>query len=232
MEQKWKIDKVGIRIKKRDLHRSNQNIFNPHIHIKYFFDEIFITWSSRAYLKANTIPAITINNIKCFSEIISISSGYEVQAEYLLHSPLSWIDVNRDIINDTSYTNAEVISILKEKSYKSTVKTEILSYENKLGFENSIVVKPSCKTIRDSFCIYDKAEEIKSCKNKEKDFYNNFSTEFLENNKNLLRFERRMQSSKDIKKAFHLEHLKTITLADIFNCECDVVTEKVKKLYL
>ena len=129
--------------------------------------------------------------------------------------------------------NEYLISALKELAIKKTSKMEIISgFDKEKGFETSLTLKSTCKTIYDSLAIYPNVKEIRTNKYNDPDYFDNFSPDYLAKNFNRIRFERRLQSSKDIKKAYHLEHLEYVTLRDIFENSADVVSDKVRELFL
>ena len=91
-----------------------------------------------------------------------------------------------------------------------------------------MLIKSKTKSSNDSMVIYCKIKEIRQNKWNDSDYYANFSEDWLLENENILRFERRLQKSEDIKKAFKLNHLKKVTLLDVFDSDVDVVKEYVK----
>ncbi len=230
---KNEIDKFGVIIPRDDFKRISGNYkYNKHLHIKHSYGNLYLTISSKLVTKPDIIPSITPYNIEKYCNEIFNSSGYVISFNTLLNSPLYWLDMKTDCINDTGYSNKDVISILREKTYKNTTKNETPSFGKDKGFETSLLIKSTCKTVKDSLSIYDKIQEIKDTRWLYPDFYSNFSKEFLIKNSNILRFERRLQSSKDIKKAFNLKHLKAVSLIDIFNSNIDVVEQRVQQLYM
>jgi len=226
------IDKIGIRVKKNQCKKFRITSYNPHVYLKEYYDEVLITASSKCVLEYNKLPSITFSNVDKYAEIISQSTGYDLSAEVLLNLPLYWLDMKIDCANTTGFSNTKIISILREKSYKSTNKNETPSYEKNKGYKNSLLIKSTCKTVKESFCVYDKIAEIKANKWKDNKYYNNFSEDFLSEHYNLLRFERRMQSAKDIKKAFNLPNNKIVTLVDIFSSNQNVVSDKINELFM
>ena len=174
-----------------------------------------------------------MNNIDSFPAIIERATNIQLNTSTLLNSPLYWLDTCTDINNGTGLSTKDFISILRERAYQKTMKNEIIvGFAKDKGFESSLTVKSSCKTVKDSLAIYAKIPEIKSNKYHEPNYYNNFSDDFLINNADLIRFERRLQSAANIKKAYHLEHLSIVTLNDIFNCDKNVVADKVLDIFL
>jgi len=227
------IDKFGIIIP-RDRYTYNSSMWkfnNPHINIKKKYGNLRLTISSKIIQRHNSFGYISYDDLFKYSEIIYNSTGYNIALDEILNAQLYWLDIKRDIANTTGYSNREVISVLREMLYKNTTKYETPSFDKDKGYENSILLKSTCKTVKDSFTVYDKIAEIIGNRFKEQEYYNNFSKDFLEENTNILRFERRLQSSRDVKKAFHFEGLKKVTLIDIFNSNTDVVAEKVHKIF-
>lgn len=227
------IDKFGLIITKYDYTYINKkHKYNPHIFRKKYFGGYKITATSKVAKEYNVLNDISRKNIDAYPEEIVKATGINIPLQILTSSPLYWLDIKADVQNDTGLTEKEVLSVLKEKAYKKTMKNLIIDYDKDNGFESSLVFKSSCKTVKDSLIIYIKIPEIISNRNDDPDYFSNFSEEFLEENANIIRFERRLQSAKDIKKAFHLEHMPFVTLDDIFDSQVNVVAEKVKELFM
>ena len=229
------IDKFGINVKKGTyIYSRGKTIINPHIHKKWSFDNsLNIMASSKISAEHNSLDGITSNNIHLYPQAIYKATNVNVELSTILNSPLYWLDIKADKNNTTGLSGKDVISILREKSYIKTSKIEIIvGFDKNKGFETSLTLKSTCKTVKDSLAIYLKIPEIKANRHKDNVYFNNFSTDFLEENAELIRFERRLQSARAIKKAFHLKNLKIVTLNDIFNSNCNVVSEKVKEIFL
>lgn len=231
---KEKIDKFGIVLPRESytFNKGNKK-YNPHIFASYGKYGCKITVSSRAILEKDELPDISADNIDLYPSIIEQAKNIHIDTNTLLYSPLYWLDICLDVTNDTGLSTKDFISILRERAYQKTMKNEIIvGFDKDKGFECSLTVKSSCKTVKDSLAIYAKIPEIKSNKYHEPNYYNNFSDDFLINNADLVRYERRLQSAAYIKKAYHLEHLPIVTLNDIFNCDKNVVADKVLDIFL
>ena len=230
---KNQIDKYGIILQENSFKRLTKKFEqNPHVKVYWNHRQLHVTVTSKAVPIPDTLNYVTIEDIQKHSDIIFNSSGYCIPYEEILYSQLFWVDIKKDVENTTGYSNKNVISVLREKSYKNTTKNETPSFDKGKGFENSLVVTSTCKKVKDSICVYEKIPEINNNRWNDPDYYKNFTKDFLIKNTNTLRFERRLQSSRDIKKAFKLENLKVVTLSDIFNSDVDVVSEKVQKIFM
>ena len=231
---KEKIDKFGILLPRGSYtYLKGHNEYNPHIYVSYGKYQAKLTASSRALLVKDELPEISVDNIGFYPSIIEQSKNIKINTDTILTAPLFWIDVCTDVLNTTGLQIQDYISILREKAYQKTLKNEIIvGFDKDKGFECSLTIKSSCKTVKDSLAIYDKINEIKANKYHNPDYYNNFSADFLHKNHNLIRFERRLQSANDIKKAYSLEHLSTVTLKDIFTCNNNVVADKTMEIFL
>ncbi len=230
---KNQIDKYGIILQKNSFKKlSNEFKQNPHINTYWSYGHLHVTVTSKTVPIPDKLNFITVEDLQKHQDIIFNSTGYYIPFEVIMSSQLFWLDIKKDVVNATGYSNKDVISVLREKSYKNTTKTETPSFDKNKGFENSVLITSTCKKVKDSICVYEKISEIISTRRSYPDYYKNFSDEFLVRNANILRFERRLQSSKDIKKAFKLEHQEIVTLSDIFNSNADVVNEKVQKLFM
>lgn len=227
------IDKYGILIPSFNCTKVNNNCkYNQHVKLYWDYGQFHLTVTSKLLPKFNTLNSITIEDVKKHSEVIADITGYYIPFEVLMYSPLYWLDMKTDVQNTTGYSNDKIYSVLREKCYKNTTRHEIVTFAKKLGFEHSILITSSSKSVNDSFTIYNKIDEIKTTRYFNQDYYNNFTEAFYEQNANLFRFERRIQKNRNIKKAFHLEELMHITLSDVYNSDVDVVAEKVQKLFM
>lgn len=137
------------------------------------------------------------------------------------------LDIKKDI-NVKGLTN-NYISALREKLYKKTSNVELLTFEKRIGFEESILIKPTTKTGRDSLTIYSKYLELLAHKYNDLTYFNQFSTEFLESCQRVIRIERRLQSFHAIRNAFHLIKGK-VYMRDVLFSNIDVVEERLSKL--
>ena len=225
------IDKIGVIITNDNYSYTgykNNYCNNKHITTKRDFGTLYLTITSKVVKQFNKLGYISANNIQNYYEETIKNSSYSFSFETLLNSPLYWLDVKKDVCNTTGFSNQEVISVLREKSYLSTTKNETPSFAKDRGYEDSLLIKSTTKSSNDSMVIYCKIKEIRQNKWNDSDYYANFSEDWLLENENILRFERRLQKSEDIKKAFKLNHLKKVTLLDVFDSDVDVVKEYVK----
>lgn len=225
------IDKIGIRIQQGNYIYNSYNhnyCNNKHITTKRNFGTLYLTITSKVVKQFNKLGFISSANINDYYEETIKNCSYSFSFETLINSPLYWLDVKKDVCNTTGYSNQDVISVLREKFYLCTTKNETLSFAKDRGFEDSLLIKPTTKSGKDSMVIYCKIKEITQNKWDYPDYYANFSEDWLLENENILRFERRLQRSEDIKKAFKLNQLKKVTLLDIFDSDVDVVKEYVK----
>ena len=231
---KENIDKIGIIVPNGNYTYIRRNKeYNPHIYSRFGKYGCNLTVSSRAMLKMNELPKISKNNIGLYTPIIERATNINIDENTLLNSHLYWLDVCTDVINDTGLDNKDFIGILREQAYQKTSKHEVIvGFDKEKGFECSLTIKSSCKTIKDSLAIYSKIPEIKSNMYSQPDYYNNFSPQYMLENAYLIRNERRMQSLSAIKKAYHLEQLSVVTLNDIFACEANVVADKIMDIFL
>ena len=209
------------------------NRFDKHVTVKrgYCLDQhgVWLTCSGREVAEFNSLEALNMRKVPLLAGNLAKSKGLIVTAETLLGMEVACIDCKIDVpVSD----KPAMLSFLRELAYQNTSKTEVISYYNQLGFENSILIKPSCKTVKDSLLVYDKVDEIIANKRDDEDYYNNFSRKFLNDNAHLLRFERRLQKSKWVKKAFHLEEKHGMaTLKEILESPYNVVGEKVLEVF-
>ncbi len=190
---------------------------------------VWVTCSGREVAEYDSLEAIIMDKMPNLVERLAENKGLIVTADTLLDMAVACIDCKIDVaVSD----KPAMLSFLRELAYQNTSKTEVISYYNQLGFENSILIKPSCKTVKDSLLVYSKVDEIIANKTENEDYYNNFSRKFLNDNAHLLRFERRLQKSKWVKRAFHLEDKHGMaTLRDVLESPYNVVGEKVRQVF-
>ena len=244
--KKCEIDKYGILIPLDKINKIKGCTYNPHVKVQYLGDKLKLTVSSKVVMEKNKFGCINQDNIVFHPEIIFNATGYVIDLETILSSPLFWFDVKTDTFNNTGIPNKDVLSSLRERANAHTQKQEVIAYKDfddvendcnvasfdkKMGYLNSVVIRSTAKTVKDSTVIYDKIKEIKANKWHGADYYNNFSEDYLLEHGYTLRFERRFQSSKDIIKAHHFTDIKQVTLRDIFNSDVDVVAEKVNQTF-
>ncbi len=205
-----------------------QEIYNNHATLKFNKYGALVTMTSKLYVQRNKLPKISKDNISNYADKIARQKGLITTAETLLNMPIYWLDVKKDV---PVTSPPEMLSYMRELAYQSTSKNEIVSFVKDLGYEQSLLIKSSAKTIKDSLTIYTKTDEMYTHRNKDMDYYNNFSLDFFVKNGNLLRFERRLQNSKAIKKALHWDKNESVRLVDILECPYNIVGEKVKQIF-
>ena len=93
-----------------------------------------------------------------------------------------------------------------------------------------MLVKSSNKTTRDSFLIYSKFAEIYANRRRYPEYFNQFDAEFLEKNKYTIRFERRLASFKDMRKALNITESRPVTVQEVLFSRIDLVQEKFNQL--
>lgn len=194
-----------------------------HARIKFRKNGIWLTVSGKTVATKNSLTGITKENIKFLIRVLQNKLGLTVAESSFLNMQVYCVDLKKDVIVDYDDVSG-LLSYMRELAYKNTTKQEILSYYNQYGFENSVLVKSTCKTIKDSLLIYDKKQEIFKNRKSDFDYFNNFSSDFFKTNQNILRFERRLQKAKNIRKAFHSQ---SIRLEDLLNSPYNVLGEKV-----
>ena len=156
------------------------NRFDKHATVKrgYCLDQhgVWVTCSGREVAEYDSLEAINMDKMQFLVEKLAENKGLIVTAETLLDMTVTCIDCKIDVpVSD----KLAMLSFLRELAYKNTSKQEIITYYNQIGFENSVLVKSSCKTVKDSLLIYSKAEEIIANKKDDLDYYHNFSSQFL-----------------------------------------------------
>lgn len=212
--------------------KQNLNDFNRYKHIKVTLTrnkELRCEFTGKVLKNANTLELIGSDNIYLVSETIEDTTGVRIELDVLLSSRLTQVDVTEDLYFEKEKLS-DYISTFREMANKSTYKSLINSFRNDLGFENSILIRSSCKTVKDSLTVYKKFDEMYSKRKKDNGYYNSFSAEFLEECKKILRFERRIIGKRQISRALHLPARADVNLNAVFNSEHNLVKEKIFEL--
>jgi len=185
--------------------------------------------SGKALSNPTNLGGMTRENIKQLLNIFSTQLTLNISEYDLINnSVVLSIDVKKDI-----YVNKPTnlyISSIKELFNKSSKNNEIIIFQKNLGHPESILVKPATITGKDSFCIYSKYRELEVNKFKEPEYFDNFAPEFLKKCKNILRFERRLQSFSAIRKAFHIKEKGNIPLKVLLDSDSNVIYERFIEL--
>ncbi len=173
--------------------------------------------------------AITEDNVKLLLGKLTKNYNLEIDIHAFMNfATVCRIDVKKDINLD--FEPYKYISMLQERLKKHTGRHEITTYESDLGFKNSILIKPTIQKVADSLCIYSKQRELHAHRAQYRDYIAQFAPEFLEQTKNLIRNERRLNSFASIRKAFHIDRKKgEVTPQEILCSKVDVVAEKLQE---
>ncbi len=193
-------------------------------------DELCLRVSAKVLKTPDEAGSIlSVTDVERLVPIIKSHTGVCLTADCLCNARLTRVDIKKDIHFKTDKLK-HVISSFREMCCISTNKNEILTYCNDVGYENSLVIKSTFKTVKDSICIYDKLYEMWLKRHNDKGYYYSFSDNFKEDYKDVIRFERRLQWAKALRKALHISQRETVTLLHVFNCPYDLVAEKVESL--
>ena len=171
---------------------------------------------------------ISTDDVAKLPPIINAATGVEISTKALINSSLTIADIKKDIEFDEPLPY--VVSALREMASISTSKNEILTYYNDIGYDNSLLIKSTYKTIKDSLCIYNKFNEMYSKRNCDGGYYYSLSDELKKKYKNVLRFERRIQWAKALRKALNVPKGEKVTLQHVLECPYDLVGDKVNSL--
>ena len=208
--------------------KPKQGIYNNHATLKFGRRGVWLTMTSKLHTQKNSLHGIAKDNISYYVEELAEQKGIITTNETLLNMPIYWLDVKKDV----PVTNPpEMLSYMRELAYQSTSKNEVISFVKDLGFEQSLLIKSSCKTVKDSLTIYAKTCEMYAHRKDDIEYYNNFSLGFFVKNSNLLRFERRLQDAKAIRKAMHWDKREPVRLIDVLESPYNIVGEKVKQVF-
>ena len=191
--------------------------------------EVVLTLSGKVMSNSFSLGSITVQNYTQLLKNLYENAYLDIKEDdFLNNSTVYIVDVKKDI--QVEKDTSDYISKLREVFYASTRKIEVPIFINKLGFAESLLLKPVVKTLKDSFSIYSKYAELQATKNKYPNYYQQFDVSFLNDCKQIIRFERRLQSFKAIRDAFHIKRNGAVCVKDILFSEVDVVKEKLMQL--
>lgn len=213
---------------------------NPYINLRSIKrnSSFLLKFGSKLLDQNDSLNGYNISNIEKVVPMLNnhLSLPY-FTLKTLLNSQVYWVDVKVDVNNTTNVSTEDFMSILRDLATTKTNKLELLEYKKEnssfikgIGYNKSLLIKSTCKTVNDSLMIYPKIEEIYSLRHKDPEYYNRFSAEFKMENTNLIRFERRLQNSRNIKKNYGLP--KNPLLLDILTSSRAVVSQRVNELFL
>ena len=213
---------------------------NPYINLRSIKrnSSFLLKFGSKLLDQNDSLQGYNISNIEKVIPVLNKNLSFPYfTLETLLNSQVYWVDVKVDVNNTTNVSTEDFMSILRDLATTKTNKLELLEYKKEnssfikgIGYNKSLLIKSTCKTVNDSLMIYPKIEEIYSLSHKDPEYYNRFSAEFKMENANLIRFERRLQNSRNIKKAYGLP--KKPLLLDILTSSRAVVSQRVNELFL
>ena len=223
-------DKLKIQIK-NELYTNPRKIKNgKSLGLSFYTDkanDLIITISGKICSSMCDFGSVTCENYIVILDKLS-QYGIFISPFDFLNSTVFAFDVKKDIILDSP--SSLYISAIRESSLLSTNKVIQIDFLNKLGFEESLLIKSSNKTTRDSFLIYSKFTEIYANRRKYPEYFNQFDSEFLEKNKYTIRLERRLASFKDMRKALNITESRPVTVKDVLFSRVDLVQEKFNQL--
>ena len=190
---------------------------------------LILTLSGKITSNQYSLGGITKENYYQIPEILFSKFGLLIDKNVLLNKvKVLAVDVKKDIFLENP--PHLYISALNEAIKPYTRKVQTLIFEKDLGYEDSILVKPTTKTTKQSLSIYSKYKEIFIRRHSQLEYFEQFSEDFLESCKNILRIESRLNSFKEIRSAFHIERKGEVYLRDILFSDVNVLYEYLHKL--
>ena len=224
-------DKLKIQIK-NELYTNPRKIKSGKaLGLSFYTDKVndlIATFSGKICSSNCYFGGITSENYKLILEALNDNFGIIITQFNFLNSTVLSFDVKKDLILD--FSSSLYISTIREFSLLSTNKVIQIDFLNNLGFEESLLIKSSNKTTRDSFLIYSKFAEIYANRRKYPEYFKQFDAEFLEKNKYTIRLERRLASFKDMRKALNITESRPVTVKDVLFSRVDLVQEKFNQL--
>lgn len=227
------IDTFVIRAKEGTYNADKLVPTSKYDHINAWIDrkngDLYLRVSAKVLKTHDDLGSITSTyNVAQLPPIIMSATGVEISAETLINSRLTGVDIKKDIEFDEPLPY--VISALREMASISTSKNEILTYYSEVGYENSLLIKSTHKTVKDSLCIYNKFNEMYAKRNYDGGYYYSLSDKLEKRYKKVLRFERRIQRANALRKALKVPKGETVTLQHVLECKDDAVGNKVNSL--
>lgn len=143
------------------------------------------------------------------------------------------VDVKKDILVDGKDCRP-YITALREVAQKNTKRTTVTGFKQKTcAYDESLLIRTTTKRKKKSLSIYSKYKELINGRHKDKEYFGLFSEEFLEYSKRLIRFEVRLNSFEEIRKAFGIRKSKRgIVISQLFYTDKKVIADAYKELVL
>ena len=223
-------DKIKVKVIKENYQNPQKTKSGKSLGLSFYIDEandLIATFSGKICSSTCDFGSITFENYITLLDKLSQNEIIIYPFSFLNSTVLSF-DVKRDLILNSPSCN--YLSALREFLSVATRKNLLIDFYNEIGFNESILVKSSNKTTRDSLLIYSKLTEIYANRRKYPEYFKQFDAEFLEKNKYTIRLERRLASFKDMRKALHLEETRPVTVLDVLFSRVDLVQEKFNQL--
>ena len=180
-------------------------------------DQVIIKITGKAFATPNCIGYI--QDKETFADDLTHFTRIEFDKDYLLNeAPVYEAHVTKDI--DT-FDARGYISASREILKRKTDKWDIYKYGDQKYIDGLAIVPKTKEKVR--FIIYNKGVELRKYKNKE--FRKIFSQEYLEQTRNMLRFEYQIRDFKHIREAFGLDVNEVPTIAALFDSKKNVVAD-------
>lgn len=226
------LDKLKIKIFPEHYQYSEKHKKSSAIGANFFINstkELIITISGKFMSNPYSLGYINKENFTQMLDKIYMKFGISITPDIFLNKAIVLsVDVTKDIKVEKSTSN--YISTLNEIISPNTRKKQILIFEKDLGYKESILVKPMTITTKTSFSAYSKYRELVARRNENPDYFNQFSPDFLESCKKLLRFECRFTKFKEIRKAFNLAEGSEIHPKDILFSDINIIYNNLNEL--
>jgi hypothetical protein len=175
--------------------------------------------SGKMFATFENLGSITYNNAPYITDKIYQLSNIKINNNYLLNNaPMYRIDIKKDVLvkdNPTYY-----ISEIRNRVKNKTNKFDIYRFGD-LTYEKGLVILPKAvKNYR--FSIYLKQNEIKKSRNNE--YRKIFSEDFLDELKNIIRFELQVKKYADMRKFLNLK-VNVPTLLPILESDKNTIAD-------
>lgn len=164
IEMNWKhnmVDRAKMYILKE--HLPKEKIIPgkcPYMKWEYEHKKFCITFSGKIFANPWFLGGLHEGNIEELQAYIKENINIDIPIDVLLDSRISSVDIKQDIFFPESSILELNISRMKNMVSPQTRKAEGVTFKSSIGFDSSIVIRSTCKSISDTLTAYIKLNEI------------------------------------------------------------------------
>lgn len=202
----------------------------PHMQWGYEHKKFYIIFSGKIFAKPWFLGGLYEDNIEELQAYIRANINIDIPIDVLLDSRISTVDIKQDMLFPHTSILEFYISRMREMVSPQTRKAEGITFKSSIGFDSSIVIRSTCKSVRDTLSIYIKLNEIYANRQKDCGYYESLDDEFVDSIvRNIIRFERRISDAKHLREWLGLDNGETVCLRKIFECPFNIIQAKVEQ---